>query len=134
MSMSTVVITGANRGLGLEFAKQYAEDGWTVVAAARDPHKGGELQALAASHKNIETAALDVSSDASVATFKKKLGDRAVDVLINNAGIFPTKGNEIGKVDYAAWLDTFNTNTLGPIRLTEALAENLAKSKKKLSV
>jgi NAD(P)-dependent dehydrogenase (short-subunit alcohol dehydrogenase family) len=132
--MKTVVVTGANRGLGLEFTKQYASDGWTVIAAARDPNKGEELQALATSRKNIERAALDVASDASVAAFKKELGDRAIDILINNAGVYPSNGTEIGDVDYAAWLDTFNTNTLGPIRLTEALVENLAKSEKKLAV
>jgi NAD(P)-dependent dehydrogenase (short-subunit alcohol dehydrogenase family) len=132
--MNTVVITGANRGLGLEFTKQYADAGWTVIAAARDPQKSSELKALAAAHNNIETAVLDVASDASVAEFKKKLGNRPVDILINNAGIFTTNGNEFGKVDYAAWLDALNTNTLGPVRLTEALTENLAKSEKKLAV
>jgi NAD(P)-dependent dehydrogenase (short-subunit alcohol dehydrogenase family) len=132
--MSTVLITGANRGLGLEFTKQYAADGWTVIAAARDPEKGAELKQLAAANKKIETVALDVSSDASVAEFKKKIGGRAIDVLINNAGIYPTKGNSVGTVDYKAWLDALNTNTLGPVRLTEALAENLAKSEKKLAV
>jgi NAD(P)-dependent dehydrogenase (short-subunit alcohol dehydrogenase family) len=132
--MSTVVISGANRGLGLEFTKQYAEAGWTVIAAVRDPQKGDALKVLAASHSNIELAELDVANDASVAEFKKKLGGRAIDILINNAGVFPPKRTEFGDVDYAAWLDAFNTNTLGPVRLTEALAENVAKSEKKLAV
>jgi NAD(P)-dependent dehydrogenase (short-subunit alcohol dehydrogenase family) len=132
--MSTVLISGANRGLGLEFTKQYAEAGWTVIAAARDPQKGQELKSLAASHKNIEIAALDVSNEASVTEFKKKLDDRAIDVLINNAGVYPTKQTEFGDVDYDAWLDTLNTNALGPVRLTEALVENVAKSEKKLVV
>jgi NAD(P)-dependent dehydrogenase (short-subunit alcohol dehydrogenase family) len=132
--MSTVVISGANRGLGLEFTKQYAEAGWTVIAAARDPQKGDALKGLAASHKNIELVALDVANDTSVADFKVKLGGRAIDILINNAGIFPTRRNEFGDVDFDAWLDTLNTNTLGPARLTEALADNVAKSEKKLVV
>ena len=132
--MSTVVISGANRGLGLEFTMQYAEAGWTVIAAARDPQKGEALKGLAASHENIELAVLDVANDASVAEFKKRLGGRAVDILINNAGMFPTKRNEFGEVDYVAWLDTLNTNTLGPVRLTEALTENIAKSEKKLVI
>src|SRR3954453_23889750 len=113
--MSTVVITGANRGLGLEFTRQYAEDGWTVIAAARDPQKGLELKALAATHKNIQLASLDVASDRSVAEFKKGLGGIAIDVLINNAGVYPEKRNEFGDFDYDAWLYALNTNTLGPV-------------------
>jgi NAD(P)-dependent dehydrogenase (short-subunit alcohol dehydrogenase family) len=132
--MSTVVISGANRGLGLEFTRQYAEAGWTVIAAARDLQKGDALKSLAASHKNIEIAALDVANDASVAEFKKKLGGRTIDILINNAGVYPTKQTEFGEVDYEAWLETLTTNTLGPVRLTEALSDNVAKSEKKLAV
>jgi NAD(P)-dependent dehydrogenase (short-subunit alcohol dehydrogenase family) len=132
--MSTIVITGANRGLGLEFTKQYAKAGWTVIATARDPKNGSELLALAASNKNIQTAPLDITSDVSVAAFKKFIGERPVDILINNAGMYPTKGNKFGTVDYQAFLDTLNTNTLGPVRLTEALTENLATSEKKLVV
>lgn len=132
--MSTVLVTGANRGLGLEFTKQYAEDGWTVIAATRDPKKAEELNALASGRKNIEVVALDVSSDASVAEFKKSIGDRPIDILINNAGVYPNSRNEFGDIDYSAWLDALNTNTLGPIRLTEALADNVAASEKKLAV
>jgi NAD(P)-dependent dehydrogenase (short-subunit alcohol dehydrogenase family) len=132
--MSTVLVTGANRGLGLEFAKQYAEEGWTVIAATRDPKKAVELNALAALHKSIEVVALDVASDASVAELKKKIGKRAIDIVINNAGVYPEDRNEFGDIDYSAWLDALNTNTLGPIRLTEALADNLAASQKKLAV
>jgi NAD(P)-dependent dehydrogenase (short-subunit alcohol dehydrogenase family) len=132
--MSTVLVTGANRGLGLEFTRQYAEEGWTVIAATRDPNKAEELKSLAGAQKNIEVVALDVASDASVAEFKKRIGSRAIDILINNAGVYPEKHNEFGDIDYTAWLDALNTNTLGPIRLTEALAENLAASEKKLAV
>lgn len=132
--MSTVVVTGANRGLGLEFTRQYAEAGWTVVATARDPKQAAELQQLAAKHKNMETAALVVTNEASVAEFRKKLAGRPVDLLINNAGVYPTKGTEFGGVDYKAWLDTLDTNTLGPVRVTEALVENLEKGEKKLVV
>ena len=132
--MSTVLITGANRGLGLEFTKQYAEDGWTVIAATRDPKRAEELNTLAAEHKSIEVVALDVSKDSSVAEFRKQIGSRAIDILINNAGVYPEKQNEFGDIDYSAWLDALNTNTLGPIRLTEALADNVAASEKKLAV
>jgi NAD(P)-dependent dehydrogenase (short-subunit alcohol dehydrogenase family) len=69
-----------------------------------------------------------------VAEFKKKLSGRGIDILINNAGVYPTERNEFGNVDYDAWLDTFNANTLGPVRLTEALADNVAKCEKKLVV
>lgn len=132
--MSTVVITGANRGLGLEFTRQYAADGWTVIATARNPETDSELKQLADSNKNIELVTLSVTEDASVAAFKKTVGGRPVDLLINNAGMYPTNQNSFGDVNYEAWLDTFNTNTLGPVRVTEALADNLAASEKKLVV
>lgn len=132
--MSTVVVTGANRGLGLEFTRQYAKDGWSVIAATRDPKRAEELNALAAEHKSIEVVALDVASDASVAELRKKIGKRAIDIVINNAGVYPEKHNKFGDIDYSSWLDALNTNTLGPIRLTEALADNLAASEKKLAV
>ncbi len=132
--MSTVLITGANRGLGLEMARQYAADGWTVIAAARDPEKSAEMKELAAKNKSVELVKLDVGDNASVKDFKKKLGGRAIDILVNNAGVYPRNGIEFGSVDYQAWLDALNTNTLGPMRLTEALAENVAASQKKLVV
>ena len=87
--MTTVLITGTNRGTGLEFVKQYAEDGWRVLACCRDPNDAGNLQKLAVKHGNIEIFALDVADFAQIDTVAKQLKDERIDVLINNAGLSP---------------------------------------------
>lgn len=83
---ATVLITGTNRGIGLEFVRQYAEAGWTVIGTARDPARATELQALAAKHKDVSIATLDVADPASIAALAARLKGRPIDVLINNAG------------------------------------------------
>ena len=84
---ATVLITGSNRGIGLEFAKEYAERGWTVVATARHPEKAGELRSLAKAHPNVAIEKLDVTDEASIGALAKKYAGQPIDVLINNAGI-----------------------------------------------
>ena len=81
-----MLITGTNRGIGLEFVRQYAEAGWTVIGTARDPARATELQALAAKHKDVSIATLDVADPASIAALAARLKGRPIDVLINNAG------------------------------------------------
>lgn len=125
--MSTLLVTGANRGLGLEFARQYAADGWRVFAACRDPASAGELQQLAAgSGGRIEVVALDVSDLASVRAAAQALSGTPVDLLINNAGVGSPRGQRLGGLDYAAWARVLDVNTLGPMRVTEAFLEHLA--------
>ena len=129
--MPAVLISGANRGLGLEFARQYARDGWSVLAGCRRPDEAEALRALGG---EVEVHALDVAEANAVDSFKGALGDRPLDVVIANAGVYG--GDHQGKLadlDFDGWLDTFAVNTLGPVRLAAAVADNLkAGTEKKL--
>jgi NAD(P)-dependent dehydrogenase (short-subunit alcohol dehydrogenase family) len=129
--MSTVLITGANRGLGLEFARQYAADGWDVLATSRDPKKSEELQQLQKTNKKVSLQALDVTSGKSVEALAQALGGRAIDLLILNSAIYTRNGNKISEIDYDAWREANETNLMGAVRVAEALLENVATSKRK---
>jgi NAD(P)-dependent dehydrogenase (short-subunit alcohol dehydrogenase family) len=131
--MPTTLITGANRGLGLEFARQYAAEGWRVFAGARDPSRADELQALAARWpETVRVEALDVTDAASVAALAGRLAGQPIDLLVNNAGRGGQPGADVlGRIDYDLWSELLAANTLGPMRVTEALIENIAGSEKK---
>jgi NAD(P)-dependent dehydrogenase (short-subunit alcohol dehydrogenase family) len=123
--MGTVLITGANRGIGLEMAKQYADNGWDVIGTAREPEKATELNAI----NNAKTMQLDAADDDSVASFMNQLGDQPVDLYINNAGIFGPQ-----EFDRDGWLELFNVNVVAPVKLANALKDNVAKSNDKKMV
>ena len=130
--MPTVLITGANRGLGLEFARQYATEGWQVFAACRAPDAAPELQELAAqSGGRIRVLKLDVTDAASARAAAAQLNDQPIDLLLNNAGVGGPPGQQLGNLDYAAWARVLDTNTLGPMRVVEAFLENIAKGRLK---
>ena len=126
--MSTVLITGANRGLGLEFAQQFAAAGASVLGACRAP----QLAAALAQISGIEVCGLDVGSAASVAALAATLKGRPIDILINNAGRLSAGRAEHN--DPEAVLEMFRINTLGPLMLSEALIDNLAASTRRLIV
>jgi len=130
--MSTVLVTGAGRGIGLEFARQYAADGWTVLATVRDAAKGAALAALG---RQVEVHLLDVSDRAAIAKLARELGDRAIDTLICNAGIYGDKPKqEFGAVDWAEWEAVLKTNVMAPLALAEAFVDHVARSERKLIV
>lgn len=126
--MTTVLITGANRGIGLEFTRQYAAAGARVFACCRKPDAATELQTLAKTDEKVSVHALDVTSDASVAALKKELGDTPIDHLINNAGVMGGKKQSLADIDFGAWRDCLEANTLGPFRMIAAFADNVAAS------
>jgi NAD(P)-dependent dehydrogenase (short-subunit alcohol dehydrogenase family) len=128
--MSRILITGANRGLGLEFARQYAADGWEVVATARDPEKSEELKQLA-KKGSVSLQALDVTSKESVERLVRDLAGKPIDLLILNSAIFTRDGNKIGEINFEGWRESFETNVLGAVRVAEALIENVQASERK---
>lgn len=119
--MATVLITGANRGIGLALAEAYSADGHSVIATARDPGKADALKATGAT-----VVRLDVTSAESVASLKETLGDTPIDILINNAGVGDRGGFE--NVDYERMAAVVDANCYGPLRVTEALVDNVAAS------
>jgi NAD(P)-dependent dehydrogenase (short-subunit alcohol dehydrogenase family) len=129
--MSTVLITGANRGLGLEFARQYTADGWDILATSRNPEKSEELQQLQEKNKKVSLQALDVASGKSVEALVHTLRGRAIDLLILNSAIYTRNGNKIGEIDFDGWREALETNLLGAVRVAEALLENVTASKRK---
>lgn len=122
----TVLVTGANRGLGLEFARQYREAGWQVIGTARNPDAADELKAL-----GVRVMPLDVASQDSVDSLAAALGGEPIDLLINNAGIFPRVG-KIAEIDFEDYQRTLEVNTVGPVRVTRALLPNLRQGKLKI--
>jgi NAD(P)-dependent dehydrogenase (short-subunit alcohol dehydrogenase family) len=125
----TVLITGANRGIGLEYARQFAAKGYKVIGTARDPADAKELAAVAG-----RVEALDVTDAASVAALAARLNGVAIDILVNNAGMFDRKDVSVDRVDFAMMEQTLAVNTLGPLRVTQALLPNLRAGKRKTIV
>jgi len=126
--MPSIFITGANRGLGLEFARQYAAAGWEVIATCREPAKATALNKL-----GVEVLALDVGDPDQVAAIAHKLAGRPIDVLLNNAGIYGEDQN-FGRIDVGQWERVFRINTMAPIKLAEALLPNVLAGRKRLMV
>jgi NAD(P)-dependent dehydrogenase (short-subunit alcohol dehydrogenase family) len=133
--MPSTLITGANRGLGLEFARQYLGDGWQVYATCRNPATASELRRLAEnSDDKLRILAMDVTDPASIQAAATELDGEAIDLLLNNAGVIGPQGQAIGNIDYKAWVQVFAINTMGPMRVSEAFVEHVARSNRKLIV
>jgi NAD(P)-dependent dehydrogenase (short-subunit alcohol dehydrogenase family) len=123
--MPTALITGASRGIGREFVRQYRAQGWRVIATCRDP-KASEIDG--------DVFPLDVADGTSVAALAKAVAGEAIDLLVNNAGISGPRGYGVGSIPYDAWEEVLRTNTLGPLRVAEALLEPVARSERRLMV
>ncbi len=128
----TVLITGANRGIGYELARQYAERGWTVIATARKPGESTDLRQLAADRPNVRIEKLDVTSDRSVRALAKRYRGTPIDVLINNAGILgAVPAQKYGSYDLDVYDAIMDVNVKGPLRMVEAFMDNVAASRQK---
>jgi NAD(P)-dependent dehydrogenase (short-subunit alcohol dehydrogenase family) len=133
--MTTVLVTGDNRGIGLEFARQYAADGARVLACARLPGDAKELSGLAGkSNGRLTVHALDVADGASIAGLADELGATPIDILINNAGVYGGEHQSARDLDYEAWSRTLAVNSIGPVRVLLSLFANLKRGTEKKAI
>ncbi len=137
--MPTILVTGASRGLGLEFTRQYASDGWDVIACCRSPDLADKLNTLAGQNPGISVEQLDVQDHAQIDALAEEYKDRPIDVLLNNAGLIGPLPYEdhierqhFGTTDYTVWDTVLRTNTYGPLKMTEAFIEHVANSERKI--
>jgi len=132
--MATVLVTGANRGLGLEFTRQYLAEGHAVIAVCRDPSRAKDLQSVARGPKAALTlVAADVTDGDSV---RRAAGEvqGAVDILINCAGVIGARGQRLGSIDYEDWRHVLDVNLMGPARMCEAFLEHVVRSERRITV
>ena len=129
---ATVLITGSDRGLGLEFARQYAARGDTVIATCRHPDKSTQLQALAGEKKNVVVETLDVSDDTNIRTLALKYRGKPIDVLINNAGVLGAHDDQtLGTFSRKGFQEVMDVNAFAPLAVAEAFRDNVSASKEK---
>lgn len=136
--MPTVFITGANRGLGLEFTRQYLADDWEVFASCRKPGAAQALNELAAGNDKVHILQLDVCDVPAIRRTGAELANQPIDVLINNAGIFGPKrraesdlGQTFGHLDENVCMDVFRVNSVAPLMMAEALLPSILASEQK---
>jgi NAD(P)-dependent dehydrogenase (short-subunit alcohol dehydrogenase family) len=126
--MATVLVTGCDTGLGVEFARQYAADGHRVIATCLDPARAKETSAIKG---NIEVVKLDVTDHTAIEALAQRMAGEPLDILLNNAGI----GNPhppFGKTDYVLWRRMLETNLIGPMKMAESFVEHIARSELKM--
>lgn len=132
---NTVLITGANRGIGFEFVRQYAVKGWAVIAGARSPEHAQSLDQLAAQYPEIRIVTLDVSDPESIDSLAAELAGQPIDLIINNAGVFGEFPSQaFGTIDFSQFDNFMRTNALGPLKMCEAFVQHVRAGKQKKMV
>jgi NAD(P)-dependent dehydrogenase (short-subunit alcohol dehydrogenase family) len=131
-TFTTVLITGSNRGIGFEFARQYAQKGWTVIATARRPGSADDLKALAAQYPNVAIERLDVTDPMTIQALAEKYRNHSIDVLINNAGVLGDPDVQtLQDLDYEAFTQVMSVNVFGALAVSQAFVEQVAASDQK---
>ena len=128
-----VLITGANRGIGLEMVRYSMRQGWRVFACCRNPHNAENLFNIAKlSNGLISVHIADMNELSTLQALSYELRNDAIDILINNAGIYGSDKNKFGSVDVQSWLETFQVNSIAPLKMVEAFSEQLQMGQRKL--
>ena len=127
----SILITGTNRGIGLEFVKHYLKNNEKVIATYRNKNSAKDLLELKNTTSNLFLVELDVSNPNSINEFASKITDQPIDTFINNAGVFGPRNNEFGNFNAKEWLDVFNINTIAPLLITQKILKNLRLGKNK---
>ncbi|GAB4555603.1 MAG: SDR family oxidoreductase [Geothermobacteraceae bacterium] len=128
----TILITGANRGIGLELCRVFLAHGWQVLATCRDPAGADDLRRLQSTTEHLAVHPLDVTDGDQIAALAGRLNGRPIDILFHNAGLFGPRDQAFGNTDVEAWLEVFRVNVIAPQKLTEALVGNVAASSRKV--
>ena len=138
-AMSSILVTGASRGIGFEFVRQYDEQGWRVFATCRDPSSADRLQAIAeGSEGRVSVHALDVTNHPQIEALAEELGHEAIDILVNNAGFGwapPGAGphfETFGNTSYERWAAVMQTNLFGVMKVSETFVEHVARSERRI--
>ena len=127
----SILITGTNRGIGLEFVKHYLKNNEKVIATCRNTNSANDLLELKNTTSNLSLMELDVSNPNSINEFASKIIDQPIDTFIYNAGVFGPRNNEFGNFNAKEWLDVFNINTIAPLLITQKILKNLRLGKNK---
>ena len=127
----SILITGTNRGIGLEFVKHYLKNNEKVIATCRNKNSAKDLLELENTTSNLSLVELDVSKPNSIDEFTSKIANQPIDTFINNAGVFGPRNIEFGNLNAKEWLDVFNINTIAPLLITQKILKNLRLGKNK---
>lgn len=128
----TILITGANRGIGLELVRQFAAADGRVLACCRHPEQASELAAVVGGNPRVSLHRLDVADPEAIKALQAELQGTAIDILFHNAGVIGSERQGFGEAEMAPWLQAFRVNSIGPLLLTQALIEQVAASRRKL--
>lgn len=131
----TVLVTGSNRGIGLELTRNYAQRGWNVIATARKPDKAVELNEIAAEYDNVLVERMDLTDHAGIDALAERLKDTPIDVLLNNAAILGEPNDQnLGTFDYDLFRQVIDVNVIGTAKMVEAFLPHVEKSEQKKMV
>jgi len=131
----SILVTGANRGIGLEAVRYYANQGWRVFAGCRSPENAHALNKMVHQFNDqINVIPLDVTRQKHITALAATLANQPIDILLNNAGVYGPTDTIFGNTQPDAWLETFRINTIAPLKIIEALIDNLSNSQDKTIV